>query len=82
MEIVNSTLCLIDYNIAVFDTNITMLNSDLEEFRSINLTKYPVNNELNDICFSIYKENTILKDEIYALKLQASEYESIGKFSI
>jgi hypothetical protein len=50
--------------------------------RSENLTKYPVNNELNDFCFSIYKENAILKDKIYALKLQASEYESIGKFSI
>jgi hypothetical protein len=34
MEIVNSTLCLIDYNIAVVDTNITKLNSDLEELNN------------------------------------------------
>jgi len=50
--------------------------------RSVNVIKFPVNNELNNFNLSIYKENAILKDEIYSLKLQISEYESIGRLSI
>lgn len=51
-------------------------------YRSVNTKKSPVVNELNNFYYSMYNENTILRNEIYYLKLQVSEFESIGTLSI